>query len=194
MEKSGIPEKLTKPAKWIGLGCFAVILLAVLLFMFLNVIRVDDGNNQNAGPDFTGWMISFYYFGRQLIYNRYFFGFNAALALGSVFAVLAIVVSLCMLRKSGKLRTAVLFLIVAVFALWAGIAYLNAFGLAESTASQEMWQRFDSVASETSTYAITVVSFVLCLISSLVLAAEGGLLIATHVRSKKRGDVVDAAE
>lgn len=146
MEKSGIPEKLTKPAKWIGLGCFAVILLAVLLFMFLNVIHVDDGNNQNAGPDFTGWMISFYYFGRQLIYNRYFFGFNAALALGSVFAVLAIVVSLCMLRKSGKLRTAVLFLIVAVFALWAGIAYLNAFGLAESTASQEMWQRFDSVA------------------------------------------------
>lgn len=140
-------------------------------------------------------MISFYYFGRQLIYNRYFFGFNAALALGSVFAVLAIVVSLCMLRKSGKLRTAVLFLIVAVFALWAGIAYLNAFGLAESTASQEMWQRFDSVASETSTYAITVVfRSVLCLISSLVLAAEGGLLIATHIRSKKRGDVVDAAE
>ncbi len=186
MEKTGIVDKLTKPAKWIGLGCFAVVILAVLLFMFCPAIHVDDGQNQNAGPEYTGWMISFYYFGRQLIYNKNFFGFNAALALGSVFAVLTAIVSLLMLRKSKKLRLAILMFIVAVFALWAGIAYVNALGLAESTATNDMWIRFNSIEGGTYLHGVPVLSFVLCLISSLVLIAEGVLLVITSVQSKKR--------
>ena len=107
------------------------------------------------------------------------------MALGSVFAVLTAIISLLLLRKSKKLRLAVLMFIVAVFALWAGIAYVNALKLAESTATNEMWIRFNSIEGGTYLRGVPVLSFVLCLISSLVLIAEGVLLTISRAQSKK---------
>lgn len=131
--------------------------IEVILLAFLPILSV-------SGVNYCGWKVTFYYWGKQYIYNYHEFGFNSILASSFTLSIIVIGMTLLKWKKVSGKKRAIYQLLVAALLLYCGVAYFNALSLVEKTASETMFNTiyYAKNASEYLLATYPVVNLVVC--------------------------------